>query len=157
MLPCSCTQAESCKKAEQAEVVNAPVSMSAAKMLGPENLLLATITEQRPEEGITALQVDGCRLLAGYIPFAAGREVTVGISSEDIIISPQPLTMTSARNLLSGTIMSMMEEGGHVELVANCGVNLRVSVTRQAVQSLGLAPGAPIYLLIKANACHILE
>jgi molybdate transport system ATP-binding protein len=139
------------------QVLNTPASMSAARVLGPDNLLLATIAEQRPEEGLTVLEAEGCRLLAGYMDMPVGREVTVGISSEDIIVSPQPVAMTSARNLLSGSITSMIEGGGHLELLANCGVNLRVSITRQAVKTLGLAPGVPVYLLIKANACHIIE
>jgi len=43
-----------------------------------------------------------------------------------------------------------------VEIIANCGIDLKVSVTRGAVRELRLEVGSEIYLLIKARAIHLL-
>jgi molybdopterin-binding protein len=40
--------------------------------------------------------------------------------------------------------------------VIDCGVDLKVRVTAQAVRALDLREGVTVYLLIKASACHLL-
>ncbi len=42
---------------------------------------------------------------------------------------------------LSGTIRNIIRDSGKVELVVACGVDLKVSVTAQAVENLGLRAG----------------
>ena len=42
-----------------------------------------------------------------------------------------------------------------MELIADCGVDLKVRITPQAAQALELAPGVGVYLLIKASSCRI--
>jgi molybdopterin-binding protein len=85
-----------------------------------------------------------------------GAQVTIGVRSEDIIISRDCLTQTSARNVLPGRIRRIIADVDNAEIIADCGTDFKVSVTRAAVQKLKLEEGAAIYLLIKARALHVL-
>jgi molybdate transport system ATP-binding protein len=138
------------------EVFNAPASARAARAAGEDNILLGRVAAQQAAEGITWVDAGGCRLATSYNALAVGSRITLGIPSDDIIISRERLTQTSARNLLPGTLKRILRDAEKVELVIDCGVDLKVRVTGQAVEALGLAPGVAVYLLIKASACHLL-
>ena len=138
------------------EVFNAPASALAARAVGDDNVLAGRIVEQRAAEGITMVDSSGCLLATYYNALPVGSRVTLGIPSDDIIVSRERITQTSARNLLPGTVKHMIHDEGKVELVIDCGVDLKVKVTGQAVEALGLSSGVSVYLLIKASACHVL-
>ncbi|MGH9400846.1 MAG: molybdenum ABC transporter ATP-binding protein [Terriglobia bacterium] len=138
------------------EVFNSPQSLPLARAIGTENVFSGTILRQSASDGISVLDLKGCQLIVAYNGLAQGTPVTVGIRSEDIIICRERITQTSARNLLPGVVKALAPDGGKMMLVAGCGVDFRVSVTQQAVEDLDLRPGATVYLLIKASACHTL-
>lgn len=138
------------------EVFNSPKSLPLARALGTENVFSGLILRQSASDGITLIDLQGCELAAAYNGLAEGSRVTVGVRSEDIIVCRERVTRTSARNLLPGIVKSLEAEGDRMMLMAACGVDFRVSLTKQAVDDLDLRPGAPIYLLIKASACHTL-
>ncbi len=138
------------------EVFNAPRSVAAVRAVGEENILLAEISEHRPPEGVTLLSAGPCRLVTPYNGLPEGARVTLGIRSDDIIVCCQP-PPTSARNVLAGTLREILRDQEKVDLVVDCGVNLKVRVTPQAVEALGLRAGSGVYLLIKAAACHVLS
>jgi len=58
--------------------------------------------------------------------------------------------------VLQGKIRSVITEVETVEIVANCRIDFKVSVTRAAVRHLHLEVGSDVYLLIKARALHVL-
>jgi molybdate transport system ATP-binding protein len=86
-----------------------------------------------------------------------GSQVTIGIRSEDIIISREYLTQISARNVLQGVIKRIINDVGKTELVVFCGIDFKVSITPGAVRQLLLEEGSTVFLLIKARAIHLLE
>jgi molybdate transport system ATP-binding protein len=138
------------------QVFNSPQSIPLARAVGTENILTGRIVWQSAEDGISVLDLKGCQLVVSYNGLADGSQATVGIRAEDIIVCRERLTQTSARNLLQGTVKTMLPDGNKTGLVVNCGVDFKVSVTRQAVDELRIQPGASVYLLIKASACHTL-
>jgi molybdate transport system ATP-binding protein len=139
------------------EVFNSPRDVPTARAVGDENLLRARVVEQLPAEGITRVDAAGCRLALRYQPLPLESTVTVGIPSEDIIISRDRISQTSARNLLPGSVKHVIRDEPAVELVIDCGVDLKVRVTPQAVEALAIRPGVKVYLLIKATACRVLN
>lgn len=139
------------------EVFNSPRDVAAARAVGAENILQARVVEQLRAEGITLVDAAGCRLALTFRDLPLESTVTVGISSEDIIISRDRISQTSARNLLIGTVKHVIHDEPVVELVIDCGVSLKVKVTTQATKALGIKPGVTVYLLIKASACHVLD
>jgi molybdate transport system ATP-binding protein len=139
------------------DVFNAPTNAAAARAAGEDNILLGRVTECDPAQGIASVETGGCRVIVASSGVAPGDRVTLALRADDIIVSREPVRRTSARNLLCGRAKSILRDGGRAELIAACGVDLRVRLTLQAVEALEITPGAELYLLFKANACRLLD
>lgn len=144
------------QEGKPAEVFNAPRTLEVSHAVGSENILMGKVLEHHEREGISVLDLGGCRLLIPYHALPVASAVTLGIRADDIIVSRERMGMTSARNLLEGNIKQVVLDGPEAELVADCGVSVKVRVTAQAVDALHLRPGVQVYLLIKASSCHLL-
>jgi molybdate transport system ATP-binding protein len=140
-----------------AEVFNAPRNSVVARAVGSENILAGKVQDHNEREGISMIDLAGCELIVPYIAQPKGTPVTIGIRSDDIIVSRQRIGQTSARNLLEGTIQQVVQSGQEVDLLTFCGVNLKVRITPQALEALDLRPGVKVYLLIKASSCQLLS
>ncbi len=138
------------------EIFNAPKTAPVARIVGTENIFVGKTVRHQSEDGTTVVDTGLCLIELPYNGMPIGSQVTVGVRSEDIIISREHLTQTSARNVLLGKIRSIITDLDKVEIVANCGIDFKVSVTRAAVRKLGLEVGSDVYLLIKARAIHVL-
>lgn len=139
------------------EVFNAPLNVPAVRVVGTENILAGRMAAHQAEEGISIVDLGKCRMVIPRSQLAEGSRVTLGIRAEDIIVSRERVSRTSARNLLAGSVKRLLRDGESIELIADCGVDLKVRITPQAERALELAPGVEIYLLIKASSCHILS
>jgi len=140
-----------------AEVFNAPRSVEGSRAVGPENILLGRVLDHDPGQGTTMVDVGGRLLVVPYNALPKASRVIIGIRAEDIIVSREPITHTSARNLLNGTIQNIIRDNEKIELVVSCGVDVKVSVTPQAIEALDLRAGLSVFLLIKASACRVLS
>jgi molybdate transport system ATP-binding protein len=138
------------------EIFNSPRSAPVARVVGTENIFVGGILEHRTSDGTTVVDIGSCRLQVPFNNIAVGGRITVGIRSEDIIISREHLTQTSARNVLKGAIRRIMLDADKAELVVNSGVNFKVSITPATIRILDLEVGTEIYMLIKARAVHLL-
>ncbi|CAN5449777.1 ABC transporter ATP-binding protein [soil metagenome] len=141
------------------EVFHRPANAQAAHIVGTENIFPGRIVAHREAEGITLIDLGdgGCRVAATYNELPPGAPVTVGVRAEDIIIARERVTQTSAHNVLSATIKRQFREAGRVELIAESGgVDFKVSITAGTVETLNLAEGTSVYLLIKARAFYLL-
>ncbi len=105
---------------------------------------------------MTTIAVGSCLIYAPYNGLEPGSQVTLGVRAEDIIVSCERLTRTSARNVLQGVIKNLIIDTDNAELMVFCGVDFKVSVTSATVRDLDLHIGKEIYLLVKARALHIL-
>jgi len=136
------------------EIFTAPRTEPVARLVGTENVFIGRVLHHSPEDGISAIEIDACRVEVPYNGLAIGSPVTIGVRSEDIIVSRDYLTQTSARNVLPGIIRQITRDIDKVELVVFCGIRLKVSVTQATVRKLNLQVGTEVYLLIKALALH---
>jgi molybdate transport system ATP-binding protein len=91
-----------------------------------------------------------------------GARATIGLRAEDLILAVLPPLSLSAQNVLSGAlhelrdpapadgpVLAMIELGG-------CGESLVAAITRQSIRRLSLAPGTPLHVVFKTQACHVL-
>jgi molybdate transport system ATP-binding protein len=138
------------------EIFNSPQTASAARVVGAENVFVGRILRHQPEDGMTEIDINSCLIEAPYNGLSIGSQVTIGIRSEDIIVSREHLTQTSARNVLQGAIKNIIRDLDKTELVVFCGIDFKVSVTQAAIRALNLEVGSNVYLLIKARALHVL-
>lgn len=133
------------------DVVAAPTSTVAARAVGTENLYRARVLNHHPD-GYTTLDLGGVSVETGLMPSPTGDEVAVGLRAEDVLISLNRVTGTSARNVLAGTITELSPRGSAIEVRVETPVAIRALVTRASVQELRLHTGSPVHLLIKAAA-----
>ncbi len=131
------------------EVVATPSSAAAARSVGTENLYRARVISHHPD-GYSTVDLGGTCVETGLLPSPVGDEVAIGLRAEDVLLSIRPVTGTSARNLLPGTVREMAPRGTAVEVKVETPVMIRALVTRASVRELELRPGSAIHLLIKA-------
>ena len=145
------------QEGKPAEVFNAPRDSAVSRAVGSENILAGRVKDHNEREGISVIDLAGCELVIPYNALPKSTPVTIGIRSDDIVVSRERIGQTSARNLLEGTINQVVQDGQQADLLTACGVYLKVRVTAQALNALDLRPGVKVYLLIKASSCHLLS
>ena len=138
-------------------VLDAPRAVALAQAAGFENLLRGCVLDLRPADGVmrVALESDHCEL---EIPLSAaepGEQVQVAIRAGDILLATAQPRSLSARNILRGVVDSMEVRGTLVVVAVNAGARFTVHVTPGAVRSLHLAPGLPVWLVLKTHSCHV--
>jgi molybdate transport system ATP-binding protein len=138
------------------EMINAPQTASVARAIGAENVFAGRILRHQIEDGMTEIDINSCRVEIPFNNLPIGSTVTVGIRAEDILVSREHITQTSARNVLPGVVRNILRDMDRSELVVSCGIDFKVSVTPATVRILGLESGCQVYLLIKARSFHLL-
>ena len=82
----------------------------------------------------------------------SGGSAVYAVAPEDILVSTEPPAHVSARNVLSGKVVSQdVSAGGAWVRVAAHGIEWTVRLTRAAAEDLELHPGARAWLAIKTH------
>jgi molybdopterin-binding protein len=133
----------------------APVSEEVARFVGVETIVDARVASV--EGGVTVVDVSGRRVEVG-VPATPGDRVRVAIRPEDVslVAAGEALPLSSMRNHLDGTIVSVVASTPHVRVVVDCGFPLVAAVTPRSVRELGLAPGIAVTTVFKASAVHLI-
>jgi molybdate transport system ATP-binding protein len=140
-------------------VLDAPQSVELAEAAGFENVLRATVVEQRPEDGVMRVALEGgdCEL---EIPLGAaqpGSEIRVAIRAGDILLATESPRFLSARNILPGAVKSIETRGVLVVVHVKAGVDFTVHITQGAARSLDLTDGSLVWLVLKTHSCHLVR
>ena len=96
--------------------------------------------------------------------YRPGMRVAVELRAGEILIAAGPSSGLSAQNVLAATVSGIHprangDERAPVVVTATMGSSARpvaVLVSRRACHELGLAPGRPVRLVFKAQACRLL-
>lgn len=96
------------------------------------------------------------RALRLRVAFSAedGEKVSVLLDPESVVVARRRFA-SSARNVIPATVVSVTPSEDHLETtlgVRTPGGRLRVAMTEEPVRQLGLRPGTPVYLYVKATA-----
>jgi len=81
--------------------------------------------------------------------------VTVFIRPEDIIISKEPI-QSSARNLLRGRVVQILQNGQKVRIKVNADREFLVTMTRRSFEEMRLEPGSLVFLAFKASSVNVI-
>ncbi len=84
-----------------------------------------------------------------------GREVRIRVRARDVTLSSVRPEGLSTLNIFEGTVMEIggdTEPAPLVDVRVDIGVPLWARITRRALHDLAIAPGKPIFVLIKAVA-----
>ncbi len=144
------------QQGEPRDIFNQPQSPEVAHIVGAENIFRGIVLEQDAPGGVTTVDLGGCRLRIVHQALTVGTPVIVGVSADDILLARGRIEGTSARNVLDATVKQVVPRGGKAQVVVFCWMDMRVNLTTESVEELGLSPGAPVHLLIKAHACRTL-
>jgi molybdate transport system ATP-binding protein len=86
-----------------------------------------------------------------------GSKLRVGISAGDVLLATAAPVGLSARNILPGKLLSLWQRDMVAVARVDCGVEMSVHLTLAARDSLDLAPGKQVWLIVKTHSCHLLR
>ena len=139
------------------EVLEHPQRETIATLVGVENIFQAAIIEKNPERGTMTCDLGGCRVEVPYTDWSASKPLRVGLRSGDILLAVQKPLGVSAQNILLGKISSMESFDYEVHLTVDCGITFKVTLTRNAAESLRLSLNKEVWIVFKTHSCHILK
>jgi len=143
------------------EVIDAPLQETVAQLAGFENIFDAVVEAVRPERGTMTCRVPGdggpLMLETPLVRGGVGSTLRVGIRAGDILLATAPPVGLSARNVIPGRIHSLEQRDVIVSARVKCRVEMEVHLTLAARDSLELAPGKEVWLVIKTHSCHLMR
>ena len=118
---------------------------------------LCRLTALHERRGVTELALGTQKLFVPYTQTRKRDLVPVAIRAQDIIVATDKHLQISARNILSGTILKISDQGGRVMVVVDVEDHLlSVEITNQALNELALVEDTVCYVIIKASAINLL-
>lgn len=116
-------------------------------------VLRATVSRHDAARGLTHFAFAGGELRAPLTALPEGAQVNIRIRARDVSLALERPRAISILNVLPGRVVRIGEDGGpQAQILLDVGAPLWARVTRASVADLGLAPGAPVYALLKAVA-----
>lgn len=147
-----------CARGAPREVLTDPTVFPLAEAEGFRNVLPCRV------DGRDAVRLgsggSGPRLHTAPIAEGGAADALVTVPASDVLLATEFPRGLSARNAVPATIRSIAEVG-RMRLV-HCRVDgevpdLVAEVTEEARAELGLEPGLPVHLVVKAAACTVLR
>jgi molybdate transport system ATP-binding protein len=150
------------------EVLSAPRGETVAQLAGFENIFDAQIISIHEDRGTMICRITTCRVGSAQLESAqveletplvraeTGGKLRVGISAGDILLATSAPVGLSARNILPGKLLSLSQRDAIIVALVDCGVELSVHLTLGARDSLELAPGQQVWVIVKTHSCHLL-
>src|SRR5246127_229861 len=143
------------------DVIEAPQQETVAQLVGFENIFDAVVESVHPERGTMACRIAGeggpVLLETPLVRGGVGSALRVGIRAGDILLATVPPVGLSARNVIPGRITSLDQRDVIVCARVKCRVEMEVHLTLAARDSLQLAPGREVWLVIKTHSCHLMR
>jgi molybdate transport system ATP-binding protein len=114
----------------------------------------AQVRSQDARYGLTELALGNQILRVPALDADAGTILRLRVRARDVALAVQRPIGISIRNVLAGRVLAIGAEGGaFAEVSVEVeGQTLRSRVTRQSVEELALAPGMPVFVLVKTIA-----
>jgi molybdate transport system ATP-binding protein len=143
------------------DVIEAPQQETVAQLVGFENIFDASVESVHPERGTMTCRIAGeggpLLLETPLVRGGVGSALRVGIRAGDILLATVPPVGLSARNVIPGRITSLNQRDVIVCARVKCRVEMEVHLTLAARDSLQLAPGREVWLVIKTHSCHLMR
>jgi ABC-type Fe3+/spermidine/putrescine transport system ATPase subunit len=129
------------------DVLRRPADEAVARFLGARNILRALRDESDPR--LAQLSTGASLRVAEPLPAAT---VDLIVRPEDVEVWPAGAAPVEAANRLTGTVVRLVLQGGHVLVGAEDPTPLEALVTARRADVLGLRIGVAVELTI-ASAC----
>ena len=124
-----------------------------------ENLFDATVIELREQEHTMICQIAGTsiEIEAPLSPVPLGSEVRIGIRAEEIVIAASRPAIISQCCVFRGRVKRLDCIGATVQVRLSCGADFRAHLTSRSVESFGLKASNQVWMMIRAQACHLVR
>ena len=143
------------------EVMMAPIGETVAQLAGFENIFAAVVESVHPERGTMTCRINGDTgplvIETPLVRGGVGAPLRIGIRAGDILLATSAPVGLSARNVIPGRIQSLDQRDVIVSARVKCRVEMEVHLTLAARDSLQLAPGCEVWLVIKTHSCHLMQ
>ncbi len=139
------------------EVMTAAHGLTSAQLGGFENVFSALVKSINEARGTMSclLGWSGVELETPLFLAGVGQRVRIGIQAGDILLAVVKPVGLSARNIVSGRIVTMAQRDMIVAARVDCGVEVEVHLTLAARDALELKPGREVWLIVKTHSCHV--
>ncbi|HEV3317469.1 MAG TPA: ATP-binding cassette domain-containing protein [Candidatus Angelobacter sp.] len=126
---------------------------------GFENLLEANVIRIQEQHGtvICRLTKKQLELEAPLTRVEVGAPVHIGIRAGEILLASSRPELVGACNVISGSIKKVHTVGSKVEVVVDCGVELRVHLPVNAVNASALTISSEAWLIVQPHFCHLIS
>jgi molybdate transport system ATP-binding protein len=141
------------------DVMNAPRQETIAQLAGFENIFDAVVTAAHEDRGTMTCHLTGSKveLETPLMRTGEGSKMRIGIRAGDILLATQCPQGLSARNVLSGRIVSLIRRDVLMVARVDVGVEMEVHLTLAARDALGLTAGRDVWLVLKTHSCHLMS
>jgi molybdate transport system ATP-binding protein len=145
------------------QILSAPRGETIAQLAGFENIFDAQVTSIHEDRGTMTCRVGSERFQDAQVELETplvrgevGSKLRVGVSAGDILLATSAPVGLSARNILPGRVLALSQRDAISIAHVDCGVELSVHLTLGARDSLALAPGKQVWVIVKTHSCHLL-
>ena len=126
---------------------------------GVRNVFGVVVEGHAGDGGESRVRIEGGpALVVPYNGRPVGSRLSLVVHAEDILLATGPIGVLSARNVIEGAVERAITHGAEAEVLVRTGAaTWIVGVVSPAVDALGMGPGVPVRLVIKARSCRILD
>src|SRR5205814_9109071 len=125
------------------DVLNAPRREAVAQLAGFENIFDASVIATHEAQGTMTCRLarSAATLEAPLARLQPGARLRLAVRAGDILLATARPQAISARNIISGVVLSLEQRDFMVVAQVDCGARFEVHLTPGARDSLQLAPG----------------
>ena len=131
--------------------------IDALVMLGEDAgaLLDPTVSERDAPWRLVRVDFGGGSLWLGDSGLEIGRNVRLRVLARDVSLTTEPPRSTSIQNLLEGDVLAVAPDAHPSQALVRvqCGESILLArATMRAVDTLGVAPGTPVWVQVESVA-----
>jgi len=142
------------QQGETMEVFTKPDGLQAARLVGADNVIAATITSN--DDGLAKLKAGDADIEA-TTDLAEGTTVYLVVRPEEVSVWGAAPQDSSPRNWFKGVLAEVISLGATVKLRVDGEVPLVALITQPTFRELGVTAGDPIWAGFKATAVHVMR
>ena len=141
-----------------AAVLADPPPQVARALGGPATVIDSTIDPASDDPDLDRVLVSGTEFWVGKTGASPGAAVRVRIPARDVVLAAAPPPLTSALNVLSGSVTQVRSTGASgVDVALDVGFDLWSRISRRSADRLGITPGRPLHALVKAASADTVD
>jgi molybdate transport system ATP-binding protein len=139
-------------------VMTVPRQEKVAQLAGFENIFDAVVMAAHETRGTMTCRIEGTsvELETPLLRAETGAKLRVGISAGDILLASVRPEGLSARNIIQGKLIALMQRDVILAATVDIGIQVTVHLTLAARDSLALENGKKVWIIVKTHSCHLM-